>query len=237
MLARRKSPGLVYVLTAAGVPAARGYDGSPEPAPAKAWADRPRDFRRSKAHGNDVQSRAPLSRHARACSTAVRFRISTRALRPWAATSLPPPRVTPALRHCCPVQAIGGSAPTVGDKIGRCRRPAARPSLSSCPDLFRVSTSLRRFVRSRLAPRCRKTWIPGTSPGMTVGGMPARRSPCLASSDPLEPRSYPRLSPGQAHPNRTPVEQVRASTFLSRLARPSLTRDAVRRGYPEQVRA
>ena len=29
---------------------------------------------------------------------------------------------------------------------------------------------VRRLARARLAPRCRKTWMPGTSPGMTVGG-------------------------------------------------------------------
>ena len=53
----------------------------------------------------------------------------------------------------------------------RGRRPPPRLALrSSCPDLFRASTSLRRLARARPAPRCRKTWMPGTSPGMTVGG-------------------------------------------------------------------
>ena len=37
----------------------------------------------------------------------------------------------------------------------------------SCPDLFRASTRVRRLARPRLATRCRKTWMPGTSPGMT----------------------------------------------------------------------
>ena len=46
----------------------------------------------------------------------------------------------------------------------------ARSPQPSCPDLFRASTSLRRLAPSRCAPRCRKTWMPGTSPGMTVGG-------------------------------------------------------------------
>ena len=40
--------------------------------------------------------------------------------------------------------------------------------LPSCPDSFRASTSPRRLARSRPAPRCRKTWMPGTSPGMTT---------------------------------------------------------------------
>ena len=46
-------------------------------------------------------------------------------------------------------------------------RCAPRPS---CPDLFRASTSGRRLVPSRPAPRCRKAWMAGTSPAMTVGG-------------------------------------------------------------------
>ena len=53
------------------------------------------------------------------------------------------------------------------------RGPAVRVALApqpSCPDLFRASTSLRRLARARPGPRCRKTWMPGTSPGMTVGG-------------------------------------------------------------------
>ena len=37
-------------------------------------------------------------------------------------------------------------------------------------DLFRASTSIHRFACSRLAPRCRETWMPGTSPGMTWWG-------------------------------------------------------------------
>ena len=48
-----------------------------------------------------------------------------------------------------------------------CGPPASLPP--SCPDLFRPSTSLRGFVRARLTPRCRKTWMAGTSPGMTTG--------------------------------------------------------------------
>ena len=60
------------------------------------------------------------------------------------------------------------------DGRGRCRAGASllrhvSPSRSSCPDLFRASTSLRRLALSRPAPRCRETWMPGTSPGMTAG--------------------------------------------------------------------
>ena len=51
-----------------------------------------------------------------------------------------------------------------GDNVGRREQPPALSPLSSCPDLFRASTSLRRLVRRRPAPRCRKTWMPGTSP-------------------------------------------------------------------------
>ena len=43
------------------------------------------------------------------------------------------------------------------------------PPPPSCPDSFRASMSFRRLAPSRLAPRCRKTWMPGTSPGMTAG--------------------------------------------------------------------
>ena len=42
-------------------------------------------------------------------------------------------------------------------------------------DLFRASTSLRRLARARPAPRCRKTWMPGTSPGMTWWGKAGRQ--------------------------------------------------------------
>ncbi len=114
--------------------------------------------------------------------------------------------------HCCPVQSLGGSAPMVGDKAGRCRRPPALPSLSSCPDLFRVSTSCDIAVRARSGRTGGGTWMPGTSPGMTVGGMPARRNPCLGSNDPLETRSYPCLSPGLQNLNRTAMDPFRAST-------------------------
>ena len=55
------------------------------------------------------------------------------------------------------------------DSAGRYGRPPPPPLLSSCPDLFRASTSLHRLARAPLAPRCRKTWMPGTSPGMTTG--------------------------------------------------------------------
>ena len=51
--------------------------------------------------------------------------------------------------------------------------PSRVPSSSpppSCPDLFRASTSGRRLVPSRRAPRCRETWMAGTSPAMTAGG-------------------------------------------------------------------
>ena len=202
-----------------------------------------------------------------------------------------PPRVTPALRHCCPVQAIGGSVPTVGGQDRAVSAPSGTPSLSSCPEhvhccpvqalggsaprgetgwggvdvlrhaLFVVMPGLVPGIHVPLPVRPlpahtampqdvdtrnksghdgrRDAGVPkpvsraersfgnllvpmpfarsakskpdssGTRPGMTVGGMPARRNPCLASSDPLEPRSYPRLSPGQAHPNRTAVERVR----------------------------
>ena len=59
--------------------------------------------------------------------------------------------------------------------------------LPSCPDLFRASTSLRRFAHAGLVPRCRKAWMPGTSPllsgltladrvqGVGTAGFPAHR--------------------------------------------------------------
>ena len=69
----------------------------------------------------------------------------------------------------------------------------------SCPDLFRVSTSGRRLVPSPFAPRCRETWMAGTSPAMTSGGdeggtgtATGRRRAPRASRDP-SPR--PPLSP------------------------------------------
>ena len=82
------------------------------------------------------------------------------------------------------------------------RRALQAPS--SCPDSFRVSTWGRRPVPSRLAPRCRETWMAGTSPGMTPGGRrrvdrdgrcerctsaPARRRSGCRSAPALRPSS------------------------------------------------
>ena len=132
-------------------------------------------------------------RHARNKSTAVRFRFSARAVRPWAGT-------------------MPGGA-------GLLRRSS--PSQPSCPDLFRASTSRRRLARARLAPRCLTAWMPGTSPGMTRWGKagrdwgrrretPAYRNPSLDPRDPPETRSYSSLLPRPKELNRTAMEQVRA---------------------------
>ena len=125
--------------------------------------------------------------------------------------------------HCCPVKfrptGRMGNAPAGFRRIGRLgtrvsahrrvprRRSLHRPAFptTSCPDLFRASTSLRRLARSRPAPRCRKTWMPGTSPGMTTGGEAYRRMPAPPDIVPAHRRA--------ARPenlNRTAVEQVRA---------------------------
>ena len=98
--------------------------------------------------------RAPTSRHR-----LFRARPTPRSRKTWmAGTSpamttggLPPPR------HRRPPDQVREPGMTV-------------PPTSSCPDLFRVPTSLHRLFRSRPTPRCGKTWMPGTSPGMTVGG-------------------------------------------------------------------
>ena len=71
------------------------------------------------------------------------------------------------------VRRASGLQGRVAAKVERRRRQ--RPDLPplpppSCPDLFRASTSGRRLVPSRLAPRCRETWMAGTSPAMTAGG-------------------------------------------------------------------
>ncbi len=74
--------------------------------------------------------------------------------------------------------------------------------LPSCPDLFRASTSLRRLAHSRRAPRCRKTWMPGTSPGMTIWertgrrarqrkGAPASPAPPLSHYEKYTPKRVP----------------------------------------------
>ncbi len=108
----------------------------------------------------------------------------------------------------------------VWDKVGRCRRPPALPSLSSCPDLFRVSTSLGRFVRSRLTPRCRKTWMPGTSPllsgsvvrGLRADGLGQGRAVSASSGTPPPLVVMPGLVPGiHAFPPVRPLP-VRTAT-------------------------
>ena len=85
--------------------------------------------------------------------------------------------------------------------------------LPSCPDLFRASTSLRRLARARPAPRCRKAWMPGTSPllsgltsvdpvqGVGTGGFPALppdRERIAAHPPPpsFSPCCHPGLDPG-----------------------------------------
>ena len=144
---------------------------------------RPRPARTAMPHGVDARNK----------STAVRFRFSARAVRPWAGT-------------------MPGGA-------GLLRRSS--PSQPSCPDLFRASTSRRRLARARLAPRCLTAWMPGTSPGMTRWGKagrdwgrrretPAYRNPSLDPRDPPETRSYSSLLPRPKELNRTAMEQVRA---------------------------
>ena len=81
------------------------------------------------------------------------------------------------------------------------------PPLSSCLDLFRASTSCGIVVRARRGRGGGGTWMPGTSPGMTVGesdGVGPQRSPRggrpQACHPGLEPgsRLAPDYDPGEA---------------------------------------
>ena len=92
---------------------------------------------------------------------------------------------------CLPDAYVDGRR-RIGTRIAA--RPYAPPSPPSCPDLFRASTWFRRLARARPAPRCRKTWMPGTSPGMTVGETAARRRARLSP----RPVVTPALSRGPA---------------------------------------
>ncbi len=69
------------------------------------------------------------------------------------------------------------------------------PPLSSCPDLFRASTSGRRFIPSRRAPRCRETWMAGTSPAMTVGDDNGGTGAATERRRDARPRLSPERSP------------------------------------------
>ena len=150
-----------------------------------------------------------LFRHARTCSTAVRFNFGTGSGRQ---TGPSPalrrhPGLVPGSRETGRERCLWSWTPEQvrGDNkgYGRAVRASRYPSLDrtgapeirlyprlapgppklnrTAMDLFRASTSLRRLARARLAPRCRKTWMPGTSPGMTTGReRRAGECPCLA---------------------------------------------------------
>ena len=94
----------------------------------------------------------------------------------------------------------------------RARPPPPCPP-PSCPGLFRASTWVGRLARARPAPRCRKTWMPGTSPGMTRMG--ERRGGGCRPRPSLRP-----LPQSSAAPRRLPPscpDLFRASTWGRRL--------------------
>ena len=106
--------------------------------------------------------------------------------------------------------------------------PLPRHPTTSCPDLFRVSTSGRRLAPSRPAPRCRETWMAGTSPAMTAGGddgEPGRQPgkggrcghPVLAPVAATLPRCHPGPGPG-SRPSRTAPEHSSTGHDRSRLS-------------------
>ena len=66
--------------------------------------------------------------------------------------------------------------------------------LPSCPDSFRASASLRRLARVRPASRCRKTWMPGTSP--LLSGLTSERALCRQARPSPPPCCHPGLDPG-----------------------------------------
>ena len=69
-------------------------------------------------------------------------------------------------------------------------------STASCPDLFRASTWVGQLACPRSQRRCRKTWMPGTSPGMT------KRESDGAWSSRLTRISHPRVD---ARPASWPI--------------------------------
>jgi len=98
----------------------------------------------------------------------------------------------PAGRNPCPNPASGPVT-----RLYQRLAPGPAHLNRTAMDLFRVSTSLGRFVRSRFAPRCRKTWIPGTSPGMTVGGMPRAEIGVSGRAIPWKPAGTQAIHPAR----------------------------------------
>ena len=123
--------------------------------------------------------RHPVQRHRlRQAHDRIRLRPGDRDERPAPAVR----RGKQGRRRHARGRRVGGKT---GDKVGRCARSPTPDPTTSCPDLFRASTSLRRLARPRPAPQCRKTWMPGTSPGMTWwrrAGRQRGRDPCRARS-------------------------------------------------------
>ena len=114
------------------------------------------------------------------------------------------------------------SGVTAGGKDGRCGRAKVRastggvgvlrrlPPMPSWPDLFRPSTSGGIAVRAGRGRDGGGTWMAGTSPAMTEGGVLACRVSCPGSRDPPETRFCSSLSLGPPELNRTAVALFRA---------------------------
>ena len=156
-------------------------------------------------------------RHARTCSTGVRFNFG--------AGSVPGATLSPPLEFRRTPIVMPGLVP--GIHVGPPPRPL--PARTATP----------RDVDGRNKS--------GHDVGGDVGGTGAateprrapraRRNPCPDPADGPVTRFYQCLAPDPAHPNRTAMDLFRASTSHRRSALARSDLDAERRGCPEQVRA
>ena len=98
--------------------------------------------------------------------------------------------------------------------------PSPRIPPSVMPGLVPGIQSRRRLARAWRAPRCRKAWMPGTSPGMTAGGnrMTARgngvslRKPAANRALPYPTAAVPGVSPSRARVIASRLERAQSQT-------------------------
>ena len=93
----------------------------------------------------------------------------------------------------------------------RATNPRRHPS-PSCPDLFRVPSSLHRLVRSQLTPRCRKKWMPGTPPDLICRQGMTTESGVHGSSCSVRPSRLSRARAPQRWPANPALKSSRTRT-------------------------